>query len=226
MLKAAACLLAFVCLMSGGTGIETQSVRASFEFDPSAISYDAVLAESGHVGLGIGRHTMVQILDYEFLGEDSVEALTEFHNGSVTENVHFEETVETYNSAVFSTTEEFSFDVTLSLSMQLGVGVSAEVGTSVTAGYVINSTSTYTVAERVSYTLEYDIPAEYIDNKEYAIGIVGDIYKIEWQTWQWDDWWWGDFEVEGSRKKCIGYLVANQYVTVVYRDGSYVSIDG
>lgn len=216
------CFLSFIIL---GTpyGTLNPDTYADFQFNSDEINYEEIEADMTHVGIGIGRHTMVQIKSCNFLKEDSVDVLTSWYNGEALENFTFEETVTTFSSTVVSTTEKFSTEITVALTAQVGIpGFSVGTEASVSVGQTIENTTTYTVSQKETFTIRYSAKPEYVEGREFALGAAGDIYKLTWEMWQWDDYWWGDYEVSGSRKECTAYIVADPYVTIVYRDGSFV----
>ncbi len=219
----ATCFLSFAVIGTSNATLNTDTY-ADFRFNPDDINYEEVEVEMTHVGIGIGRHTTLQIKSCDFLKEDSVDVVTSWYNGEALEDFNFEETITTFNSTVVSTTEQYSTKVTVALTAQVGIpGFSVGTEASVSAGLTIENTTTYTVSKTETFTVRYSAKQEYVEGREFALGTVGDIYMLTWETWQWDDYWWGHYEVDGSRKVGTAYIVADPYITIVYRDGTFVS---
>lgn len=195
-----------------------------FDYDPlTSISYNAREVEWYKVNL-IGRHVFVKIDKCESLGAQPVELLTDMRNGKIMENVKIKEEVEAIQTTSLSTEIKCSSKMMTTLEVQAGIpGASVSAGKSVEAGYSFSKTTTYTTTIRKATTIEYEIKQEYIDDRRFCLGMVADVYKITWQTWQVDDYWWGDYEVSGSRKTYEGYITVRPYLTIVYDDGSFVA---
>ena len=222
-----ACFLTFAIIGSPNGAMPMAQTR-SLGFDPSNINTAPfeVEAELTHVGLGIGRHRMIQILDYTERGEMLVYQSKVTYNGSLVENVVIRESMTSCFETSISTTERFSAEISLALAVQAGIpGVDIGAEASVTSGYEFEQTTTYTISTQITLELEYEIKQEYIEGRQFRLGLAGNVYELAWDTWQWDDYWWGAYEVDGSRQHCTAYVVGDPYITIVYDDGSFISVD-
>lgn len=217
-----ACFLSFSVI--GGQCADIAIATRAANYNIGYVSYDAIEVEKTTVNLVVGRHRMVQIKSVSARGLDCIDVITEYYNGSALENFHFTDEVTTINTTTVATTTQVSSRISTGLQVVAGInGAKVSGDKKVEGNLMVSNTITYSATESNTFTIEFDVKPEIINGKVFALGMVADIYEITYETWQWDDYWWGDYVVSGSRKTGTGYIVANPYVSVVFRDGTFVS---
>lgn len=202
---------------SGSVNFTTQvEPRSASEYDISAINRDTI--DMGYYTVGfIGRHKMMQITDVDTAGSiEPVQKLTNYYDASTLTNFKFKENVTISNTYSVSTVEELSQEISLNLNIALNINIaSLETGVGLKNIYTIRESTTYTYSTETTYTIEYEPVPEVIAGKIFALCLAAEVHEITFETWEYDDYWWGDYEVSGSRKTHIAYLVIDPYVTIM-----------
>ena len=217
----AMCFLSFT--VTGGGAIPYGDISTfGLDYDIANISYEECEIGWHWEGL-IGRHEMIQITDCKELGKQSIQKFSNWYSGTGLTDFTFTDTFTTVYSTTVSTTEQLSSKLSTGLQMQAGItGATIKSDAKVESVYTISQTTTYTASETTTLTVNYKAKPEYIEGKEFALGLVADVYEITWKSWQWDDWWWGDYVVEGSEATHTAYLTIDPTTTIIYKDGSFV----
>lgn len=170
---------------------------------------------------GIGRHRMMSIDSYEYVGAKEVDRLSPVYDGDSFTNFHIVQSFSTINESTVSTTVKFSSKETTTLASKIGLdNVTVSNKYTISSQYEIENTATYTYSEQSSLTIECDIKPEIISGRLFAISAAAFTYRLHCQTWQYDDLWTGHKEVSGSRKLFTTYLTLDPFITVAYLDGT------
>lgn len=186
-------------------GIETEH--------PVTISKSSKEVDWWYEGI-IGRHEMVQILDYEYIGLQNVHTLAGPYNANVLTNFKFTETVSTVNTLSLSTTQQLSSKVTTGIEVRAGVSETVSASRNVTSVYTIENTLTYTTSTSITFTVQYEPKQELIENSKFALCLGAYVYKLECKTWKYDNYWWGNYTVSGSTKYFTSYITVDPFVTL------------
>ena len=172
----------------------------------------------------IGRHQMIKINSCVYDGQKCVQLLSDMYDGNALDNFVFEEEFTTVTSSTVSMKEAHSSEISTGLQVQAGIPEAELRGNAVDSKvFTIENTITHTVSQTSRKIVRFEAKKEAIQGKVFALGIVADVYKLNWKTWEWDDYWLGAQIVPGSTWIHNDYVVCNPIVTIVYMEGGFVS---
>jgi hypothetical protein len=211
------------------TVLNQGAVANKIQRAPSNVDYENYQIQTGsfwvsmYKNYGVGRHRMVSIDSYEYIGPQRLELLTNYYNASALTNFKFQETFQAIEESTVSSTIKNSVKTMTKIAEKANLG-SIEFGADakVSSEYVIEETQTYTYSESTTFSISYEVQQDVVKGKHFALAMAGYTYRMHCQTWEYDDLWWGKKEVKGSRKSFLSYLTLNPFLTVSFDDGTIV----
>jgi ACT domain-containing protein len=172
----------------------------------------------------IGRHQMVSVDSYSYLGLLNIKTLSAYYNANALTNFSFSETISTIEETTVSTSVQTTSTITSSLAAKMGIdGVSVSDGYTVSQAYTIQQTTTYSYSVATSSTINYDVRESVVAGKRFALCEAAYVYRATCQKWQYDNYWFNNnVEVSNSRSTFYTYRTIEPFITLVFSDGSIV----
>lgn len=171
----------------------------------------------------IGRHQMVSVDSYTYLGLLNVKTLSVSYNANALTNFSFSETITTVEENTVSTSVKMSSAITSSLAAKFGIdGIGISDGYTINQAYTIQQTATYSYSVATNSTISYDVRESVVVGRRFALCEAAYVYKATCQKWQYDDYWWGHIEVSDTRSTFYSYLTLQPFITIGFSDGSIV----
>lgn len=218
-----ALLSCFLSLVIGGVPCEKQIISRSFPSKDYAMNISTEEKEVGMTKVNgiIGRHEMVRINHYEYIGLQKIKDLSQMYNPNVFTGFKFNQTVTTITSNTVSTVEKQSISVTAGLRATVGMnGADVTADSSLNYVYDIEHSQTYTTSKSESISVEFQIREEILTDKKFCVCQAAYTFKLTCETWKWDDYWWGKQIVSGSRKFFTAYYTVEPFITIYLEDGT------
>lgn len=211
LLSFSALNLSYVCV-NENMKLSTQS------YDPNTISYDETEITWWFDGV-IGVHQMLKINSYDDLGKLTVDRLTSWYDGSKLNNFNFSETVTTCEDTNISLTTSYSLTIAQSLGAKTNINnVSISAEESENQKFSISGTLAYAYSKTITTSVNFSVYEDAVKDKTFALGLVANVYKLNYDTWNYRNYWWGNKVEENSRKSDCAYIVADPVVTIIYKD--------
>ncbi len=168
----------------------------------------------------IGRHEMLSIKTYSYLGFLNTKTLSPFFNTTVFNKHTFTWKINTLVTNAVSTTIKESASYTSKIIDKIAVDqIGIDTESSVTYQLSIENTYAYTYSVETEFEVSFQAIEEVVNGRSFALCLANHVFKIECEKWQYDDYWWGNTEVSGSRTKFTTYLTMIPTVTALFEDG-------
>lgn len=211
-------LLSFSALNLSYVCINDNMKFSTQKYDPNTISYDETEISWWFEGI-IGVHQMIQIKSYEDLGKLNVDRFTSWYDGAKLTNFNFTETVTTCEDTSISLTTSYSLTIAQSLGAKANIdNVSISTKDEENQKFSISGTLTYAYSKTTTTSVNFSVYEDAIKDKNFALGVVANVYKLKYEVWNYRNYWWGNKVDENSRKSDYAYIVADPVVTIIYQD--------
>lgn len=211
-------LLSFSALNLSYVCVNDNMKFSTQKYDPSTISYDETEITWWFEGV-IGVHQMIQIKSYEDLGKLNVDRFTSWYDGSKLTNFNFTETVTTCEDTSISLTTSYSLTIAQSLGAKTNINnVSISTEEKENQKFSISGTLTYAYSKTTTTSVNFSVYEDAIKDKNFALGVVANVYKLKYEVWNYKNYWWGNKVDENSRISDYAYIVADPVITIIYQD--------
>lgn len=213
-------------------------VRQRTKFNSSNISSyspNNYISENQKYDLGemrkdglIGRHAFLKVFSINDIGYQVCNTFTDYYAPGAFENLTLSINKITTESISLSTTSKFCVYSTNAINVQVGIPDFLKITSEneIKSVYEFSNTLTYTASRTTEVTISYTLTDEAtnLQEKNYAVGTVGHVYKISCQYYETHWLWWNNEEIlTDTIQNFTAYIVKDAYIDVVYYDGTFYS---